>query len=395
MKRNYFTSIGFVIGCVLFLQVGCQKQSAPPEKPDTALVMPKPTGLRRATGYGGLRPDESPQQTAALEKAEASPESNPAAAHSAVTSKPTPKITFEKVVYDFGVVEPAQKKTGEFKFTNTGDGLLKITKVDKCCGTVTKLSKKEYAPGESGTLTVEFHSSRRPGTMTRRLHIHSNDKEKPKVTLTIKAKITAIVDYEPKKINLLLKDKNAGCPEITITSLDKKPFSIKHFKSTGDCITADVNSLTESTKFALTPKVDIEKLQKNLNGLVEISLTHPDSSKITIAYNTLPKFKINPPVIIVFGAEPQKPVKRDVWILNNYGEDFEIESTSSKNDTIKVLSQERISNGYHLEVEITPPAAESKQKIFTDAFTMDIKGNEPLGITCRGFYTTDMKRSRR
>jgi len=365
MKCNYFTSIGLVIGCVLLLQVSCKKQSGPSEKPETALVMPK--------------------AAIAAEKAETPPESN----------EPTPKIKFESLVYDFGKVEPAQKNVGKFKFTNTGNGLLQITKVDKCCGIVTKLSKKEYAPGKSGTLTVEYRSSPRPGTMTRRLHVHSNDKENPKMTLTIKAQVIITIDYEPKKIRLLLKDENAGCPEITITSLDKKPFSIKAFKSTGDCITADINSSAQDTKFVLRPKVDIEKLQKSLNGLVEISLTHPNFSEVTIVYSTLPKFKINPPTIIIFNAEPQKPVKRDVWILNSYGEDFEIESTSSKNDVIKVLSQERVSNGYHLEVQITPPVAKSEQKLFTDSFTIDIKGNEPLGITCRGFYHRGPERSTR
>ncbi len=367
MERNYLTSICLIVGCVLLLHFGCQTQAAPPENPDTVLVEPKST-----------RPGEGPAvvPTSASEKAEPQPESN----------EPTPEITFEKVVYDFGVVELAQTKVGEFKFTNTGNGLLKITKVDKCCGVTAKLSKKEYAPGESGTLTVEFRSSPRPGTMTRNLHVHSNDKAKPKVKLTIKANTVAIVDYEPKKISLLFKDENAGCPEIIINSLDKKPFSIKAFKSTGDCITADVNSSTEATEFVLRPKVDIKKLQKNPDGLVEIDLNHPNSSKVTIIYDTLPKFKINPPMLIIFNAEPQKPIKRDVWILNNYNEDFEIESTSSKNDIIKVLNQEKISNGYHLEVEITPPVAKSKQKLFTDSFAINIKGNEPLGITCRGFY---------
>ena len=99
------------------------------------------------------------------------------------------------------------------------------------------------------------------------------------------------------------------------------------------------------------------------------------------------KFKINPPVFIIFDAKPQTPIKRDVWILNNYGEDFEIEFTSSENGFVKVLNQEEISNGYHLEAEITPPAKENdEQRLFTDVLTIDIKDNLPLEVTCRGFY---------
>ncbi len=369
MERNYFTSIGLVVGCVLFLQAGCEKEAVSPEKPQTALVTPEPT--RQGKSPAGV-------STVAPEKAEITSESG----------EPASKITFENLIYDFGEVEPAKQIIGEFKFTNTGNGPLKITKIGKCCGAVPRLDKdtQEYAPGESGILTVEYHSSWGPGTMTRQLHVHSNDKEKPEVTLTIKAKIVVVVQCEPKNIGLALNSENAGCPDITITSLNNRPFSIKAFKSPGDCITADINSVVQATKFILSPKVDIEKLKKNLNGRIEINLTHPNTHRVIITYSTLPKFKLNPLVFIVFDAEPQKLVKRDVWILNNYGGDFEIESISSKNDNIKVLSHEKISNGYHFEVEITPPVKEGEQKIFTDALTINIKDNEPMEIACRGFY---------
>ncbi len=357
MKRNYLVLIGLIMGCILFLQTGCKGQAGPPERSEAAPVMPKPT--------------------IAPEKAKTKPE----------TKETTPTITFENVVYDFGEVGPKINKVGEFKFTNTGNGLLKITKVDRCCGVTTILNKKEYAPGESGTLKVQGRWGQQAGVVNRRIYVNSNDKTNPRVELAIKAKIVAKVDCEPKKINFMLKDNKTTCPEITLTSHDNQPFSIKQFKSTGDCITADVNSAEQATKFVLSPKVDTEKLQKTPNGFIEISLTHPELSKVTVVFSTMPEFKINPPSIIVFNAEVKKPVKREVWILNNYGKDFEIESTSSKNDTIKVLKQEKVSNGYYLEVEIIPPVAESKQKMFTDEFSVNIKDNKPLKVTCRGFYS--------
>lgn len=358
MKRIYLISICFAISCVLLLQAGCEEQSVSPEKPEAVAV--------------------TPTAAAAPEKAETPPESD----------EPAPRITFENLIYDFGEVNPATKIVGEFDFKNTGNAPLKITKIDKCCGAVLKLDKdnKEYAPGESGKLTVEYHSSWRSSTMTRHITVHSNDEENPDVKLTIKAQIVAKVEYEPQRIGLALNSENASCPEITIHCLDNRPFSIKSFSSPGDCITADVNSTIQATKFVLSPRVDIEKLQKHPNGNIEIALTHPSFPRIGISYSTVPKFKLNPPVLIIFGAEPQKPVKRDVWILNNYGEDFEIDSISSKNNTIKVLNQEEITNGYHIEVEITPPANENEQKLFTDALTIAIKDNEPLEVTCRGFY---------
>jgi hypothetical protein len=54
----------------------------------------------------------------------------------AESKKAGPKIEFESMVYDFGKVGPGQKLNGQFKFTNTSDAPLKITKVEKCCGAV-------------------------------------------------------------------------------------------------------------------------------------------------------------------------------------------------------------------------------------------------------------------
>lgn len=355
MKRNYLILILLTVSAILFLQIGCQEEAKPAEGPGT---------VSKASRLGAATTEEA----------------------TADDNQKTPKITFEKVVHDFGDTGPGTKKTGDFRFKNTGDGLLKITKVESCCGVTTKLDKKEYAPGESGVLELEYRASQRPGTMRRQLHVNSNDKTAPRIELTLKANIVSKVSYEPSTIDLSLKSENAGCPEITIKSLDNRPFLITGFNSTGDCITADVNSLEAATEFVLSPKVDIEKLQKNINGLIKINLTHPTINTITITYNMQPEFKVNPPVIIVFNAEPSKPVERDLWILNNYNEDFEIESVSSKNGTINVLSQEKLGNRYELKLEITPPVVEGNRKIFTDVFSVNIKGGTKLEIVCRDFY---------
>jgi len=58
-----------------------------------------------------------------------------------------PSLSFEKTVYDLGDVGQGTKNTCEFRFTNTGRGLLKIGQISRTCGcTVFHLDKKEYAP---------------------------------------------------------------------------------------------------------------------------------------------------------------------------------------------------------------------------------------------------------
>jgi hypothetical protein len=305
-----------------------------------------------------------------------------------ITEEAQPEIKFEELVYDFGEVGPDTKYTGQFKFTNAGEGALKITKVSKCCGIVTRLEKMEYAPGESGVLEVEWNSGPLESTMKRQLVVHSNDQANPQTTLTITAKTVLKVAWEPKRLRLFLDEDNAGCPKITIRSIDNRPFSITGFQSTADCITADYDPATEATEFVLEPKADIEKLQKSQRGRINISLNHPQGKNATILFSVLPKYTVNPSLLIIFNAEPEKPIVRTISVLNNYHKEFEIESLTSENKLVamKIQEQRKISNGYQLEVEITPPAAEGKTK-FTDLFSLNIKDGEKLPIRCNGYYT--------
>jgi len=349
MARNYL--ILLFVGCLLLLQLGCQEQNIPAEKSEAGLVTSE-------------------------EKAEAAIQSDEGA----------PIITFEKTVADFEKIGvTSSKKVAEFKFTNTGEGLLKIKEVEKCCGVVTMVDKTEYAPGESGVVKAEFQAFQKPGLYMKNIYVNSNDKTQPRLALTIKAMVVSKVSYSPKRLRLFLEEDNAGCPKIVINSLDNQPFSITGFTSTGESISADIDSSVEATKFVLSPVVDIEKLNKNPKGRINISLTHPEENTAQITFDMLPKFSTSPPLIIAFNAAPEKPIVRKVSVLNNYGGAFEIESVSSPNNTIKVLSQEKIRDGYQLMVEMTPPASEGKT-FFADVLVVKIKGGDELQVVCRVFY---------
>jgi hypothetical protein len=356
MGRKYLILTIFGGCCVLLFQAGCQQDTVVTAKPKTP-----------------------PQATV--------PTSTPTKAQGVAADSKGPQITFEKLVHDFGSIGANAKNTCRFNFTNTGDDLLKITKVSKTCGcTPYTLDKKEYAPGESGSLKVRYNAGSRSGPKKKHIYVSSNDNANPKIELTIKADIILKVDYEPKRLNLSPRDENAACPQITIKSLDNQLFAIKSFKSTNDLITADYTASVEKTNFVLQPKVDMEKLRKASSGRIDITLTHPKAGKITIPFTVLQEFTVSPPRIIVLKAEPQKPLIREIWVLSNYNEDFEIESVSTQNNIITVLNRQRIDNRYKFELEITPPPPKPKQVKFRDTFFINIKDGRKLKLPCNGFY---------
>lgn len=99
-----------------------------------------------------------------------------------------PQITFENTVYDFGQISTDSQNTCEFKFTNTGQALLKIGEIKPTCGcTVFSLDKKEYAPGETGTIKITYTAGKLSGTSEKHIFVPTNDKNYPNVKLTIKA----------------------------------------------------------------------------------------------------------------------------------------------------------------------------------------------------------------
>ena len=301
----------------------------------------------------------------------------------------TPKITVEKDVIDLGEIGVETKHSGQFKFTNTGDAPLKIELVRSCCGVVTKgvEAGQEYAPGQSGALEFEYQGLAMPNPIfSRLLYLQTNDPERSLTTLTIKAAVVRRVDYKPEKLRLLLKGTNAGCPEITLVSLDGRPFSITDFRSTASTIKAEFDPGAKATQFVLRPTVDMAKLEHNMRGQISIDVTHPDCSNVMLPYDTLPEFEVNTSTIMVFGLRAGQAVQREIWILSNYQDDFEIESVSSPKRVIKLVEETKVDNRYQLRIEITPPVRGRDETVLSDTLQIKIKNAKTVSIPFRGFY---------
>ncbi|MBP8305127.1 MAG: DUF1573 domain-containing protein [Phycisphaerae bacterium] len=292
------------------------------------------------------------------------------------------RIAFDMVVCDLGDVSPGTRHTGRFTFTNAGDAPLQIAEVKKCCGVVADLDRQELSPGERGVLTVVYTSGSLAGSVARQLHVLSNDPAKPDVLLTIRAKIVLKVVCEPQRLSLLLKGENAGCPELTLTSIDNQPFSIKSFMSTDNCLTADVDTSAQATRFVLRPTANLERLQGHSSGAIRITVAHPECDRVDVPFTVLPRFGVRPTMFVETNVNPQTPIVRDFSVQSNYGEAFEVESVSSEHGSVKVLDQVKAGNGFKFKVEITPaPRTGGKEgATFRDVLYVKTKGGEKLAV---------------
>ena len=310
-----------------------------------------------------------------------------AEANAAEPNGPPPKLIFEQPTQDFGSVAPGSSNPCKFKFANKGPGVLKISDVTKTCGcTVFTLDKKEYAPGEQGVIDAMYNADKGNGIRTRHLYVMSNDPVDPRIELTIKATIAQKIAYEPEKLEYAIRGEKAGIVDLTLRSVDDQNFAITSFGSTTDAISADFDPNKKGVKFVLKTKISMQKAGSVTSGQIEIKTSHPECPTINVPFSILPRLKVDPPAINILNAEGGKAVEREVWLLNNYNEEFEIASATSKEGIIKVTGQEKVGTRYKFKLSIVPPTTENPGKMFTDTFTITTKDGEKVEVACRGFY---------
>jgi hypothetical protein len=101
-----------------------------------------------------------------------------------------PKLNFEKIIHDFGVINKKQLASTNFIFANNGKKDLKIKKIMTNCNCATAYAERDIIrPGESSNIFVEFDPSRRVGFEQKTITIFSNDPRNKTQTLTLKATI--------------------------------------------------------------------------------------------------------------------------------------------------------------------------------------------------------------
>ncbi len=102
----------------------------------------------------------------------------------------TPRIMFEKVIHDFGVISKREAVTTQFVFANNGKKDLHIRKIALNCSCAKAYSDSDVIkPGQSSNITVTFDPSTRGGFEQKVITVFSNDPVGKTQKLTIKATV--------------------------------------------------------------------------------------------------------------------------------------------------------------------------------------------------------------
>lgn len=101
-----------------------------------------------------------------------------------------PQIEFESTTIDYGEIDNGADGKRLFKFTNTGDAPLLITKCNGSCGcTVPVCPQEAIMPGDDGQIEVKY-DTKRTGSFTKTVTVQSNAEggtQVLKITGTVRA----------------------------------------------------------------------------------------------------------------------------------------------------------------------------------------------------------------
>lgn len=120
---------------------------------------------------------------------------NPKSAQADHADSRMPQISFTTIEHDFGKLIQGEKVSYIFKFTNTGEAPLLISKVSASCGcTASKYPKDPIAPGEEGKLEVIFDSDGQRGMQNKTVTVMTNTQPQS-TTLRLKAQVATPDSY--------------------------------------------------------------------------------------------------------------------------------------------------------------------------------------------------------
>lgn len=153
---------------------------------------------------------------------------------SAQASRPSERratLVFDQYSVNWGKVPPAPVIRALYRFTNHGDDTVKITKLEPSCGCITpRLNKKEFAPGESGSFTLQAQTaSQKPGPQEMHVIVYYEDPAPKRAKLLFKFDLPAQekrVAVEPRALIFYHSGQGTPPQDVFVSDTRENPLRV-------------------------------------------------------------------------------------------------------------------------------------------------------------------------
>jgi uncharacterized protein (DUF58 family) len=197
-----------------------------------------------------------------------------------------PRLQAEAALFNFGQVAEGSKTEHTFRFQNTGDSPLIISKVRSSCGcTAALLSAKELAPGEWGELKTTFNSRGFQGAVTKTVYVYSNDPDQQKSGFRLQGVVQKELLVTPARLQFSAgKDKAPFAATINLRNDGTTQLFLFDLKTTSGELQADLSSAQlapgESAEIAVRLAPDTDK--HRFAGYVTLRTSSPRTPTVRI-----------------------------------------------------------------------------------------------------------------
>ncbi len=211
-----------------------------------------------------------------------------------------PKIDFEKTTFTYGKVkEEGGVVTYKFKFKNTGNQPVIITRVQSSCGCTTpEWTRSPVVPGATGFVSTQFDPRNRPGAFNKHVLVYNTATKEP-VKLVINGEVVAkkktVADLYRFQMGVLrMKTNHVAFAKIKNTQVKKQSIEIVNDSDEEITIRFNPDRMPAHIKAEVIPS----KLKANQKG--KFVITYDASKRNSWGY------VIDRLGVIIDGTRPMK-----------------------------------------------------------------------------------------
>ncbi|MFN5061256.1 MAG: DUF1573 domain-containing protein [Pseudomonadota bacterium] len=242
--------------------------------------------------------------------------------------------------YDFGRVMQGHKVVHEFAIQNQGDADLLLQRISPSCGcTAAAVSSSTVKPGGSEKIRVTFDTSGMYGGKTKTVHVQTNDRQNPEVTLKLRGAVVRGMNASPERIMFGEVSQGASeamrTQEITLSPVEGMDWQVARVLPGSKFLTvAELPGQGAAKRYAVTLLPDAPKGELRERLIVEFKDSAHAAVNIPVTATVLGDLRVTPTTVsfgIISGSEQ---VERRLKYENSSNTTVAIKSITSSHPAV-------------------------------------------------------------
>lgn len=270
-----------------------------------------------------------------------------------------PVISFESTVFDFGRLNSGQSVTHTFVFTNTGDEVLEITRVQPGCGCTTAGAwDKRVEPGAKGSIPLQFNSTGFSGRVTKTATVHCNDLAHSNIVLQLTGTIWKPIDTTPSLVMFSYGEEGQTeqTKSVRIVNNLEEPVELSGLSCTNASFKTALETIKPGREYQLNITAVPPFPPKSTVATVRLETSSPKSPNLQVtAYAVVqPAVAVSPEQLWIPGDALGSPLKSTL-VIRNSGPDPVTLSEPKVNVSGPEISLRETEAGRLFQLEVTFP----------------------------------------